>query len=48
MNGSQIVLTVNNVNTAFQMDEGSTGSKTVAYSINDPTVYTNVICVVQQ
>jgi len=43
MNGFRLVLTLNNANNAFQMDEGSTTNKTVAYSINDPTIYTNMI-----
>ena len=43
MNGFRLVLKLNNANNAFKMDEGSTTNKTVAYSINDPTIYTNMI-----
>ena len=42
MNGFRIVLTLNNASAAFQIDEGST-TRTVVYSINDPTIYTNMI-----
>jgi hypothetical protein len=39
MNGFRLVLTLNNANNAFQIDEGSVGNKSVVYSINDPTIY---------
>ena len=43
MNGFRIVLTLKNASSAFQMDEGTAAGKTVVYSINDPTIYTNII-----
>ena len=43
MNGFRLVLTLNNANNAFQIDDQSTGNKSVVYSINDPTIYTNMI-----
>ena len=43
MNCFSLVLALNNANNAFQMDAVSTGSKTVPYSINDPTIYTNMV-----
>ena len=45
MNGFRLVLTLNNSNTAFQMDEGSTMNHTVVNSINDMTIFTNMILV---
>ena len=42
MNGFRLVLTLNTPNNAFQIDESST-KHAVAYSINDPTIYTNMI-----
>jgi len=42
MNGFRLILTLNTAIAAFQVDEGST-SHTLAYSINDPTIYTNMI-----
>ena len=42
MNGFHLVLTLNMANNSFQLDESST-AKVMAYSINDPTIYTNMI-----
>jgi len=42
MNGFRLVLTLNTASNAFQIDESSTAS-VVAYSINDPTIFTNMI-----
>ena len=43
MNGFRLVLTLNNASNAIQIDEGSTTGKVSVYSINDPTIYTNMI-----
>ena len=43
MNGFHLLLTLNTAATSFQIDEGSTTNKTIAYSLNDPTIYTNMI-----
>ena len=34
-----------NANMAFQTDEGSSSSKSIVYSMNDPTLWKNTVCV---
>ena len=42
VHGFHLVLTLNMAFAAIQMDGGSTGNHMVAYTFNEPTIYTNM------